>query len=190
MLTAIKFAKTFLLLALISVTSISLLAQDVDTVHVRPFQQYWTKPRLIPKVGFGSQDTGFGEIGVMLHQIYVHPLSLASMGPYMTVDGVFEPQEIIIGPKIGYEFTAGLLGLAADVTYYTDFDRESVLITPKAGLSLFGYANLFYGRNLKISDDHFKSISDNRVSLTFNMNRDYHNIHDAAKKRRKEKHKS
>jgi hypothetical protein len=158
--------------------------ETTDTVHIKPFERYWTKAKIIPKVGFGVQDTGFGEIGIAFHQIYVHPLSLASAGPYMTIDGVFEPDEIIIGPKIGYEVTAGLLGLAADVTYYTDFDRESVMITPKAGLSLFGYANLFYGRNVAISDDTFKAISANRISLTFNLNGDYHHIHEAKRQRR------
>jgi hypothetical protein len=156
-------------------------AQPADTVDFKPFQQYWTKARVVPKVGFGVQETGFGEIGMQLHKIYVHPLSLASAGPYVTVDGVFQTDEIIIGPKLGYELTAGLFGVAADVTYYTDFDKESVMITPKAGLSLLGYVNLFYGRNLQVSDYKFSAISLNRFSLIFNLNKDYSRIHDATK---------
>lgn len=156
--------------------------EDADTVDIRPFERYWTKPRVVPKVGFGVQETGFGEIGAQLHKIYVHPLSLASAGPYITVDGVFQTNEIIVGPKLGYELTAGLFGIAGDITYYTDFERESLIVTPKAGLTLFGYANLFYGRNLRISDDYFRSISPNRFSLVFNLNKDYHNIKAAAKR--------
>jgi hypothetical protein len=160
---------------------------DVDTVDIKPFERYWTKPRIVPKVGFGVQETGFGEIGAELHKIYVHPLSLASAGPYITIDGVFQTNEIILGPKFGYELTAGLFGIAGDVTYYTDFDRESVMVTPKAGLTLFGYANLFYGRNFTLSDDSFRSISPNRFSLIFNLNKDYHNIKSASKKRERSK---
>jgi hypothetical protein len=141
----------------------------------------------VPKVGFGVQETGFGEIGAQFHKIYVHPLALASAGPYVTVDLVFNPDEIIIGPKAGYEFTAGIFGLAADMTWYTDFDRDVVMVTPKAGLSLFGYVNLFYGRNVRLSEDSFKSISANRFSLIFNLNRDYHNIRSAGRKRVREK---
>lgn len=163
--------------------------EQKDTVNIRPFERYWTKPRLVPKVGFGVQETGFGELGFQLHQIFVHPLSLASAGPYLTVDGVFQSEEIIIGPKLGYEITAGLLGLAADITYYTDFDRESVMITPKAGISLFGYVNLFYGRNIALSEDQFSAISANRLSLTFNLNPDYHNIREASKKQRRKERK-
>jgi hypothetical protein len=176
--TAIKLILSVVLITM----SISAAAQNQDTVDIKPFERYWTKPRFVPKVGFGVQETGFGEIGIQFHKIYVHPLSLASAGPYSTIDAVFNVDEVILGPKIGYEFTAGLFGIAGDVTYYTDFDREVVMVTPKAGLSVFGYVNLFYGRNLRLSDDSFRSISPNRFSLTFNLNPDYHHIRDAGKK--------
>lgn len=184
MLIETKVFKGFLIsFVLLSTT---LMAQEkVDTVNIRPFERYWTKPRVIPKIGFGFQETGFGEIGIQYHKIYVHPLSLASAGPYLTVDGVFTEDEIIVGPKAGYEITAGLIGLAADVTFYSDLDQYSWMLTPKAGLTLFGYCNLFYGRNIRLSDQYFNEISLNRLSLIFNLNRDYHSIKDAAKNRHK-----
>ena len=170
---------------IVSLITISRAQEKADTVNIHPFERYWTKPRVVPKIGFGVQETGFGEIGVEYHKIYVHPLSLASAGPYMTVDGVFTADQIILGPKAGYEITAGLIGLAADVTYYSDFDEHAWVATPKAGLTLFGYCNLFYGRNIKLSDRLFKEISLNRFSLVFNLNKDYHSIKDASKNRRK-----
>jgi hypothetical protein len=181
-----KGLKTLSLMFLLTIAS-HFVHSQVDTVNIRPFERYWTKPRLIPKIGFGVQETGFGEIGLQLHQIFVHPLSLASSGPYFTVDAVFQSDEIIIGPKLGYELTAGLLGVAADVTYYSDFDKYSILATPKAGITLFGYVNLFYGRNLKLSDETFNAISPNRFSIIFNLNPDYHNIREATKKRKRSK---
>jgi hypothetical protein len=57
-----------------------------DTVSIKPFERYWTKPRIIPKLGFGVQETPLIEAGIQWHQIYVHPLTLASAGPYFTVD--------------------------------------------------------------------------------------------------------
>jgi hypothetical protein len=179
--------RAFGVILFVIAASLSCSAQEehADTVNIHPFERYWTKPRLVPKIGFGVQDTGFGEIGVQYHNIYVHPLSLASAGPYLTIDGVFTPDQIILGPKLGYEVTAGLIGLAADVTYYSDFKEKSWMATPKAGLSLFGYCNLFYGRNIELTDNKFSGISLNRFSLTFNLNRDYHNIKDAAKNGRK-----
>jgi hypothetical protein len=163
-------------------------AQQADTVDlIKPFERYWTKPRIVPKVGFGVQDTGFGEIGIQYHKIYVHPFTLASAGPYATIDAVFQKDNIIIGPKLGYEFTAGLLGVAADVTYYTDFDDESLVVTPKAGVTLLGFVNIFYGRNIAISDETFNAISQNRFSIIFNINQDYYRIRDAIKKPDKNK---
>jgi hypothetical protein len=161
-----------------------------DTVSRKPFERYWTKPRIIPKIGFGAQETPLIEAGIQWHQIYVHPLTLASAGPYFTVDWLIKKEDLvedpIIGPKLGYEVTAGLFGLAADVTYYTDFTRESVVLTPKAGISILGFADLFYGYNIQLSDDIFKSVSRNRFSLVFNINRDYFNLRAANKKPEKD----
>jgi hypothetical protein len=160
-----------------------------DTTDIKPFERYWTHPRLVPKIGVGAQEIAFAEVGVQWHKIYVHPLTLASAGPYFTIDGLIKDRDPIFGPKLGYEITAGLFGLAADVTYYTDFDNESFMITPKAGLSLLGFANLFYGYNISLSDYEFSLISRNRFSLVFNLNRDYFNVRSANKKQMKEKNK-
>jgi hypothetical protein len=179
MLTGIRRNILFASMAMLLMTG---TAYSQDTVHIKPFERYWTKPRLVPKVGIGAQEVAFVEVGVQWHQIYVHPLTLASAGPYFTIDGLIKDDEPIIGPKIGYEITAGLIGLAADVTYYTDFERESLMLTPKAGLSILGFANLFYGYNINLSDDRFSIISRNRFSLVFNINKDYFNLRAAGKK--------
>jgi hypothetical protein len=188
MLTAKKSVSNGLITLCLVMLIFHAEAQQVDTVDlIKPFERYWTKPRFVPKVGFGVQDTGFGEIGVQYHKIYVHPFTLASAGPYATIDAVFQDDDIIIGPKLGYEFTAGLLGIAADVTYYTDFTNDSWMFTPKAGITLLGFVNVFYGRNIALSDDTFGAISQNRFSLIFNINPDYYRIRDAIKKPEKNK---
>lgn len=165
--------------------SFSVFSQD--TVNIKPFERYWTKTRLIPKAGLGIQETAFVEAGIQLHQIYIHPLGLGSAGPYLTVDGVVKDDDVIIGPKLGYEITAGLVGLAADFTYYTDFDREAFVFTPRAGLSIMGFVNFFYGRNLPLSGFQFQSIDKNRFSLVFNLNRDYFNLRGAPRRTERNK---
>ncbi|MEX2233392.1 MAG: hypothetical protein WD824_14610 [Cyclobacteriaceae bacterium] len=162
--------------------SLTLFGQD--TVNIKPFERYWTKPRVVPKIGLGVQETAFVEVGIQLHKIYVHPLSLASAGPYLTIDGMLLGDNIVLGPKIGYEITAGLIGIAADVTYYSDFNREALVFTPRAGLSIMGFVSLFYGRNLALSDFQFNGIDKNRFSLVFNLNTDYFNLRDAPKRDR------
>ena len=180
MLTETKRIKTACIIGFL-LLSLTVAAQD-SLNNIRPFERYWTKPRLIPKVGLGLQETAFAEVGVQLHKIYIHPLSLASAGPYLTIDGLIRDEKLIIGPKAGYEITAGLLGVAADVTWYSDFDRESVVFTPRAGISILGFVNLFYGRNIALSDFQFAGIDKNRFSLVFNLNRDYFNLRNAPKK--------
>ena len=175
--------KCFSGIAIVVMIHMTSYAQHADTINTIPFERYWTKPRIVPKLGFGAQEAAFAEVGIALHKIYVHPLTLASSSAYFTVDGIVKDGDPIIGPKIGYEFTAGMIGVAADVTYYTNFDQESLVFTPKAGVSLLGFANLFYGFNMKLSDYQFPLISRNRFSLVFNINRDYFNFHDAVKKR-------
>ena len=163
---------------------ISFTLYGQDTVNIKPFERYWTKPRLVHKGGVGLQETAFVEVGVQWHKIYIHPLSLASAGPYLTVDGMLRDDELIVGPKFGYEITAGLVGVAADFTWYSDFDRGAWVFTPRAGLTIMGFVNLFYGRNLFLSDFPFDGIDRNRFSLVFNLNRDYFNLRNAPKNTR------
>ena len=129
------------------------------------------------------QETAFAEIGIQLHKIYKHPLSLASAGPYFTVDGLLRDEKVIIGPKIGYEITAGLVGIAADATCYSDFRSTSIVVTPRAGISVLGFVNLFYGRNIFLSDLQFDGIDKNRFSLVFNLNSYYFDLRNAPRKK-------
>ena len=167
------------------------MAQGIDTIYnTKPFERYWTKPRLIPKAGIGTQDRGFVEVGVQWHNIYKHPLSLISKGAYTTVDIFIDDSYILIGPKAGYEITVGMIGIAIDMTYFIDYNydgeshtRNAWVTTPKAGLSILGFADLFYGYSIPISEQTITSISRNRLSLVINLNRDYFNLKEARRKR-------
>src|SRR5690606_14580961 len=109
---------------------------------------------------------------------------LASAGPYLTIDGMIRDDNVVIGPKLGYEVTAGLIGVAADFTCYSDFDRSAFVFTPRAGISIMGFVDLFYGRNIGLSDFQFGFVDKNRFSLVFNLNRDYFNLKEAPKRGR------
>ena len=162
-----------------------------DSLMRTPFHQYWTKQRLVPKVGVGTQDRAFFEIGLYWHHIYRHPLTLLSKGAYCTVDIFIDDSNFLIGPKLGYEFTAGMFGASLDVTYFIDqnygpenLDRKAWVTTPKVGLSILGFADLFYGYEIPLSKERISSISRNRFSLAFNINKDYFDLKDAPRKRR------
>jgi hypothetical protein len=161
---------------------------DIEIVRT-PFERYWTKPRLIPKIGLGTMDRAFVELGVQWHDIYKQPLTLISKGPYCTVDVFIDDSNILLGPKLGYEFTAGLFGAAVDMTYFIDHNydheggnRSGVQLTPKAGISILGFANLFYGYAIPLTDEKISTISRNRFSLVFNLNKDYFDLKEARRK--------
>jgi hypothetical protein len=167
-----------------------LCAQQNDTVYQnKVFKPFWTKQRFIPKIGVGVQDRGFLEVGVQWHNIYWHPLSLASKGPYMTVDLFIDDNNMLYGPKLGYEFTAGVIGAAFDVTYFIDknFDgeksnRRAFVGTPKIGLTILGFLDLYYGYQIPFSEEQIDSIHRNRFSITFNLNRDYFHLKSARRR--------
>jgi hypothetical protein len=165
-------------------------SQQADTAKTATLESfYWTKERLVPKIGVSVQDRAFLEIGVYWQNIYRHPLSLASKGPYATIDIMVDDRNLLIGPKLGYEFTAGVFGTAFDVTYFYDkdynsegLDRRAFVATPKAGLTLLGFMDVFYGYQIPISEQRITSLSRHRFSLTFNLNRDYYNVRSAPRK--------
>jgi hypothetical protein len=165
-------------------------AQQTDSISTTPFKRYWTEQRLIPKLGVGSQDRAFVEVGLYWQNIYRHPLTLMSKGPYFTVDVFIDDSNFLIGPKLGYEFTAGMFGASIDVTYFIDrnygkegINRNAWVTTPKIGISVLGFADLFYGYEIPISREGITSISRNRFSLVFNLNRDYFDLSQAPRKR-------
>jgi len=164
--------------------------QYSDSLVSTPFHRYWTKQRLIPKIGVGVQDRAFFEVGLYWQNIYRHPLTLLTKGPYCTVDIFIDDSNFLIGPKLGYEFTAGVFGAALDVTYFIDEnyeegkDRQAWVTTPKIGFTILGFADLFYGYEIPISSERISSLSRNRFSLVFNLNKDYLNLKEAPRKRR------
>jgi hypothetical protein len=167
------------------------IAQELepDAGLTKPFSHFWTVQRFVPKFGAGIQDRAFLEVGVQWHNIYKHPLSLASKGPYATVDIFIDESNLLLGPKLGYEFTAGVFGVASDITYFVDHNydgegsnRRSWVVTPKAGLTILGFVDLFYGYQIPLSDERITSIYRNRFSLVFNLNRDYFNLKEAPRR--------
>ena len=154
-----------------------------------PFERYWTKARIIPKIGIGTMDRAFVELGVQWHDIYKTPLTLITKGPYCTVDVFIDNSNILLGPKLGYEMTAGLFGAALDMTYFIDHNydgeggnRNGIQLTPKVGISILGFADLFYGYAIPLTEERISTITRNRFSLVFNINKDYFDLKEARRR--------
>ncbi len=153
--------------------------RDTVTVSRRttPFDRYWTHPRFVPK-GWLVPRIVLSSKAVFNIAAFINIRLHYSQGPYCTVDVFVDNSNLLLGPKLGYEFTAGLFGAAADFTYFIDrnYDsegnnRNAVVFTPKVGISILGFANLFYGYQVPLSNERIGTITRNRFSLVFNLNK-------------------
>ena len=117
------FAGIFGYILMSTIPAYSQVADSTKSITAETF--FWTRERFVPKVGVSFQERTFVEIGVYWHNIYHHPLSLASKGPYASVDLMIDEKNLLVGPKLGYEFTAGIFGTALDVTYFFDKDYNA-----------------------------------------------------------------
>ena len=43
-----------------------------NEVRGTPFERFWTKSRIVPKLGVGAMDRAFVELGIQYHSIYRH----------------------------------------------------------------------------------------------------------------------
>jgi hypothetical protein len=155
-----------------------LYAQHDDTIRTKPYDRYWTKDRLV-----------FAELGIHWQTIYKNPLISASRGPYTTIDLLFERDRFLLAPKIGYEMTFGVIATAVDVSHLIDVsqnrDRDRAwAFTPKIGATILGFATIYYGYQIPISENEIEGLNRNRFSLVFNLNRDYLNLKEAPRKKR------
>ena len=78
----------------------------------------------------------------------------------------------IFAPKIGVELSGMVLCIRATAwTYFYNGDTQFRLL-PELGISFLGFANLTYGYNFNLSKTEINGISNHRICLSINLNRD------------------
>lgn len=162
---------------------------QVDSLQNQPASNYWTKPRWAPRIGTGAQDRAFFEVGVIRQSLYKGTFLRASKGFYLTTDIFVDQANIILAPRTGMEVTTGALVLATDVAWMIDYNynkesglRNAWIITPRVGLNLLGFANVYYGWTIPISKIEIRSLTRNRIGIVFNLNKDCFNIRSAPRR--------
>ena len=168
--------------------------QESDTI-TKNFNSRQFKPRF----GLSYQKNLFAEIGVSFHRYsvvfpkdnkYLH-FGWASYGFYLSSELLVRTDKTIIGPKIGYEFaclapTNGC-ALGLEMTYYSDFAKGNLAITPRIGLPL-GFAEIYYGYNILLNKDLNNYIGNHRFCFSININKLYwkkqHEMNEELKRKR------
>ena len=83
----------------------------------------------------------------------------------------FNSKNFFIGPKLCAELDFLIFGTRLNLIDYTDFTYHDLKFTPEVGLSFSGMLNLFYGHNYSLTDKRLHYISNNRISLTLNLDK-------------------
>ncbi len=124
----------------------------------------WDSKQFEPRFGLGYQRSIMVEAGVGYHWSggdIVRPLSTAVYSS-LEFSSFSKP---VYGVKIGAE-TIGGMGIGGiDLKYLTNSRHHDLVITPKAGLSIFGTINAFYGYNISTNNYPFENIGKHQFSL-------------------------
>ena len=137
----------------------------------RPREKFYPGAR----IGLGYQKALFTEAGFSLHQsgggIMRSYSNCFFTGLEFIPAFLLEKPASLISYKLGFETSSGLYGGGLELKYQISGKNKSWVITPKAGLSVFGSVNLFYGYNFYLGPNELPVVGKHQFSLAVNLNR-------------------
>jgi hypothetical protein len=115
----------------------------------------------------------FGELNVLIGRYESSTGGNAFGGVRIGAESNFKSDnDHIFAPKIGVELSGMFICMRATaLTYFYNGETQFRLL-PELGISFLGFANLTYGYNFNLSKNELIGISNHRVCLSFNLNRD------------------
>lgn len=140
------------------------------------------------RFGLGVQKSFYTELGVSRNVFVQDNIGAASLTYYSALEFTpsFSKNRLsVYGLKGGIEYcttAGGLTAMCLEIKYLSNFEKEDVIITPKAGLSAFGLVSIFYGYNLSILHDSFPQIGHHQLSIIININKKTYNEYMLMKK--------
>ena len=150
---------SFLLLFVIGIGSA--VAQEQDSIF--HYQSNTRHVELCLHTGYVQGHYGFGELGLSANVWGVarHPYGAAVyLGSEIRVD-----HSNLIGPKVGFYFTAGS-AMGAQFIYYTDGTEGSMIFRPEIGIGLFKF-KLTYGYNVRLSNADMPGLNTHMASVSY-----------------------
>jgi hypothetical protein len=131
----------------------------------------WPDFAISPGVIFQRQT--FGELNILIGRYESSTGGNAFGGVRIGAESNFKNwNDHIFAPKIGVELSGMVICMRATaLTYFHNGDTQFRLL-PELGISFLGFANLTYGYNFNLSKVDINGISNHRVCLSINLNRD------------------
>jgi hypothetical protein len=167
--------KPFLITIVCTVMLNCVRAQTVATSDKGPDHNIPTRYTPALRIGAGLTPNLYGEAGISFHRYRYQFLKSTSSAFYAALEVMptyyFDRGFLLMSPKVGYEVSAYGLGGAVEAKYQSDGKNKDFVITPRAGFSVMGLANLMYGYNISFNEYPFPGVGRNQFSLIFNLYR-------------------
>ena len=166
-----------LILLLLFTVQVQVFGQTEDYVEKEDPYGYneWTDYMLCYRAGVGIQSAFYAEGGISRLKYRFHDRGFASMAQYVSVEWtptiLPDKPRNVYGFKAGMEINTQFLAFGLEGKYQTDFLSDSWVITPKAGIGMFGIFNLFYGYNIWLVTFPFNQLGHHQLSIALNLNR-------------------
>jgi hypothetical protein len=149
------------LLFILTVASYSLQAQLKDTSN---YNEITVDRALRLLAGYSVGTYSYAEIGFAKTGIAEtrHPTGFATfITTELKLGGKF-----VIGPKIGFWSSNGIMGIGMNMIYYTDFNNHNVVFRPEVGVG-FDRFKIVYGYNANLSRNRLERINRNLFGVVY-----------------------
>jgi hypothetical protein len=117
----------------------------------------------------GIQQAAFLEAGVTRYTYYdgafIHPVNSQYLGLEWVPGLLTSTGSNVYGFKIGYGWDIRFLSAAVEGKYQTNGKLDDVVLTPKAGIHLGKFLNLYYGYNISLNNSPFRSVGNNQLTM-------------------------
>jgi hypothetical protein len=163
-----------LLLAFFLLASAGYAQDSLPFVATSESYKKWTKYKPAARAGIAFQKSFSAELGFALHSYYTSDTGFAGRAMYVSAEwapAFKNYQDNIYAAKLGYELSGGALGIGLEAKYQTDFDDNDMVITPRVGFSAAATISIYYGYNFSTGDYPFGRMTQNQVTVVFNLNR-------------------
>lgn len=140
------------------------------------YPQYNEPPKIfeseaawVLKTAYVYQNGNYGELGVFRRKVKrsvsrAHDFT-GIIGP--SISSEFKLDQLIFGPKVGFEIHYGFLGVRASAIYFTDFGKSSLKLNTEVGISYKGIFFLSQGYYLNLSKNEI-DVGKFKIALTVN----------------------
>jgi hypothetical protein len=127
---------------------------------------------ITPRVSIAYQKMFFGEIGIQQKRESFAYLFNDNRNIYLASDISFA-KNLVIGPKIGWEYHLEAIGVGADFTWYTDFHKSMPTVAPKFSISFWQsrLLHITYGYHIPLTNTQIENLGFHRLSLISDFRR-------------------